>query len=262
MRPLFSIVTVCYNSGKTIERTIKSVLAQEFKDYEYIIVDGASKDNTMDVVLRYEPLFEGRMRYTSEPDRGIYDAFNKGIKQAQGEYVWIVNSDDFMDPGALDKLKDVAEAQKGEKVIIEGVARLEQQDGQLKLSTLSTEESRLENYRKKLLGITHPSSVFSRRVYEEVGLYDDAYYILADKDIYIRSYEQGVKFVTLNHSITTMSWGGISTNLQHKKWIKDQWRASKKFGKNIIDTLFIFSSILKMYLDLRLKALLKKLHNV
>lgn len=259
MRPLFSIVTVCYNSGKTIERTIKSVLAQDFRDYEYIIVDGASKDNTMDVVLRYEPLFEGRMRYTSEPDRGIYDAFNKGIKQAQGEYVWIVNSDDFMDSNALSKLKDVAEAQKGEKVIIEGVARLVQRDGQVKLSTLSTEESRLKNYRKKLLGITHPSSVFSRRVYEEVGLYDDAYYILADKDIYIRSYEQGVKFVTINQPITTMSWGGISTNLQHKKWLKDQWRASRKFGNGRIDTIMIFGGFLKLYFRLRLNAFKNKI---
>lgn len=262
MRPLFSIVTVCYNSGKTIERTIKSVLAQEYKDYEYIIVDGASTDNTMDIVRKYESMFEGRMRYSSEPDKGIYDAFNKGINRANGEFVWIVNSDDYMDDDALPKLRGLGEKHKGEKVIIEGITRLGQKDGKYNFSTLSTGESRRKFYNHKLLGITHPSSVFSRRVYEEVGLYDDAYFILADKDLYIRCYEQGVSFITLDQPITTLSWGGISTNLQHKKWLKDQWRAARKFGKNRIDTFFIFSSFIKMYLDLRLKALLKKVHNV
>ena len=76
---LFSIVTVCYNCESSIEKTMKSVLGQEFKDYEYIIVDGASKDKTVDVIKRYLPQFEGRMRYVSEPDKGIYDAFTKGV---------------------------------------------------------------------------------------------------------------------------------------------------------------------------------------
>ena len=83
----FSIITISYNSGKTIERTIKSVLAQSYTDFEYIIVDGASKDDTMDIVKRYEPLFEGRMEWVSEPDNGIYDAMNKGIKLAAGKWI-------------------------------------------------------------------------------------------------------------------------------------------------------------------------------
>ena len=76
---LFSIVTVCYNCESSIEKTMKSVLGQEFKDYEYIIVDGASKDKTVDVIKRYLPQFEGRMRYVSEPDKGIYDAFYQKV---------------------------------------------------------------------------------------------------------------------------------------------------------------------------------------
>ena len=86
---------------------MKSVLEQKFKDYEYIIVDGASKDKTVDVIKRYLPLFEGRMRYVSEPDKGIYDAFTKGVNMATGTYVWIVNSDDYIEPGALEQLADI-----------------------------------------------------------------------------------------------------------------------------------------------------------
>lgn len=90
-----SIITVTYNSEKTLRDTIESVLSQTYTDYEYIIVDGASKDNTINIVKEYEPKFEGRMRWISEPDKGIYDAKNKGIKMSTGDVVGIINSDDF-----------------------------------------------------------------------------------------------------------------------------------------------------------------------
>ena len=101
---LISIATPCFNSEKTIERTIKSVLDQKFKDYEYIIVDGGSTDKTLDIVKKYEPLFEGRMRWISEPDKGIYDAFNKGVERSRGVYCWNVNSDDWIESDALLKI--------------------------------------------------------------------------------------------------------------------------------------------------------------
>ena len=81
---LFSVVTICYNSAQTIERTIKSVLAQTYTNFEYIIVDGGSTDSTLDIVKKYEPLFRGRLKWKSEPDHGIYDAMNKGILCAKG----------------------------------------------------------------------------------------------------------------------------------------------------------------------------------
>ena len=93
----FSIITICYNSERTIERTIKSVLAQTFRDYEYIIVDGGSNDSTLDIVRRYEPLFEGRLNWKSEPDKGIYNAMNKGIERSRGNIIGIVNSDDWLE---------------------------------------------------------------------------------------------------------------------------------------------------------------------
>lgn len=258
-RPLFTIVTICYNSGKTIERTLRSILSQTHTDYEYLIIDGASQDETMNVVREMEPLFKGRLKWLSEKDNGIYDAFNKGIGLASGHFIWLVNSDDQADSNALESLTSLANLLKGQKVIIEGVSRNEQQDGSIKLSTLSTPETRAANYEKKLLGITHPSSVFSREVYEEVGLYDTNYHILGDKDMFIRCYEQGVNFVTLNIPITTMSYGGVSTCLNHKHYLADQWYASRKFGKNCLHTISIFSGIMKMYLRLRYNGLKRRL---
>lgn len=101
-----SIVTTTWNSAETLRDTIDSVLRQEYEDYEYIIIDGGSQDATMDIVRSYEPRFGGRMRWVSEPDKGIYDAMNKGIAMATGEVVGLLNSDDFF--AAPDVLKIIA----------------------------------------------------------------------------------------------------------------------------------------------------------
>ena len=90
-----SLITATYNSGKTVEDTLRSVLAQTYKEIDYWVVDGGSKDDTMDIVRKYEPLFGGRLHWISEPDRGIYDAMNKGISHSTGDVVGILNSDDF-----------------------------------------------------------------------------------------------------------------------------------------------------------------------
>ena len=90
-----SIVTATYNSGKTVRDTFVSVLNQTYNDYELIVVDGGSKDDTVEILRHYEPIFNGRMKWISEPDRGIYDAMNKGIAMATGDVVGILNSDDF-----------------------------------------------------------------------------------------------------------------------------------------------------------------------
>ena len=90
-----SLITVTYNSGNTLFSTLQSVLSQTHLDIEYIIVDGVSKDHTIDVLKEYEPKFNGRLRWISEPDKGLYDAMNKGIRMATGDVVGILNSDDF-----------------------------------------------------------------------------------------------------------------------------------------------------------------------
>lgn len=90
-----SIITVTYNSEKTLKDTLESVLKQTYKDYEHIIVDGLSKDNTIEIVKEYEKRYNGKLRYISEKDTGLYDAMNKGIKMATGDIIGILNSDDI-----------------------------------------------------------------------------------------------------------------------------------------------------------------------
>ena len=103
-----SIITSTYNSEKTVKDTLDSILCQTYKDIEVLIIDGKSKDKTLDIVRHYEKLFQGKLKFISEPDKGIYDAMNKGIRMATGDVVGILNSDDlYMDNKVLE---DVANA--------------------------------------------------------------------------------------------------------------------------------------------------------
>lgn len=90
-----SIITVTYNSAKTLKETLESVLKQTYTNYEHIIVDGLSKDNTIEIVKEYEEKYNGKLIYISEKDSGLYDAMNKGIKMATGDIIGILNSDDI-----------------------------------------------------------------------------------------------------------------------------------------------------------------------
>ena len=114
MKMKFSLVTVTFNSGRTLRDTIQSVLIQTYPAIEYIIVDGLSKDNTIDVIKEYEPLFDGRMKWISEKDKGLYDAMNKGIRMATGDIVGIINSDDFYH--RRDTISRIAEAFRNKEI--------------------------------------------------------------------------------------------------------------------------------------------------
>ena len=89
--PKISIITICYNAAQTIEKTIKSVVAQDYPNIEYLIIDGKSKDNTLEIVAKYEDKIA---LVLSEPDKGIYDAMNKGMEKATGDYIWYMHADD------------------------------------------------------------------------------------------------------------------------------------------------------------------------
>ena len=102
-RPKISIITISFNSDKTLEDTINSVISQDYPNLEYLIVDGGSKDRTLDIVDKYRDKIDV---VVSEPDKGISDAFNKGIQLATGEIIGIINSDDLLMPGALQEISD------------------------------------------------------------------------------------------------------------------------------------------------------------
>ena len=105
MTPRITIITVCYNAEQTIPRTLRSIQAQTYSNIEYLVIDGASKDGTLELVQKLAP----RANVFSEPDKGIYDAMNKGLKHATGEYIWYVNAGDALpSPSTVEDLVSLA----------------------------------------------------------------------------------------------------------------------------------------------------------
>lgn len=215
---LFSIITVCFNSEKTIERTIKSVLEQSFQDYEYIIVDGASRDRTTDIICRYEPLFEGKMKWISEPDNGIYDAMNKGIEMASGELVGIINSDDYYEQDAL---KKAAQAYDGyDYSVIYGMLRTISEGKEVMVYIKNHE------FLDKDM-IAHPACFITRKIYKKYGGYSLKYPYSADYDFMLRIKEQKeVQFVETYHILSNFSLDGASGSV---KAYRDTLRLQKEY---------------------------------
>lgn len=207
--PFISIITVCWNSQKTIERTIKSVLSQKFTDYEYIIVDGGSTDSTINIIKEYQPLFEGKLKYNSEPDKGIYDAFNKGIKQATGEYVWLVNSDDYIEENAIQDIYDFSQTYKNsEKPIISAIMNVRDEKENLLYQVKSSPEKVEAAYKNNTMGTIHPATIVPKRIYDIVGLYDINYKIIGDIDWFKRAYKANMPIAFLKKELTNFSTGG------------------------------------------------------
>lgn len=233
--PFITIVTVCYNSERTIEKTLQSVLDQNFQDYEYLIIDGKSKDLTLDIIKKYEHLFKGRLKWISEPDKGIYDAMNKGIKMAKGIYVWLVNSDDYIEPNALEVISDFVKNNLNSKVISGTIEYFNEETGKRKSFGYTSEESDLEFLRKRM-GISHPATIVSKEIYEKYGTYDDRFFISADMDWFLRIKEHNIKINFIQDKLSNMSDGGISgQNDNIKKRIHDWKLLYSKHTKSKIE---------------------------
>lgn len=246
--PLFSIATPCWNSVETIERTIKSVLAQEFKDYEYIIVDGGSTDGTLDIIKKYEPLFEGRMKWKSEPDKGLYDAFNKGVERSIGTYCWNVNADDYIEPEALANLADFITRNNwgDEPPVISGILNFVSRDGtKIHHQTKSNKSLLVKSFKRDHIGVPHAATLVPRKIYIQYGAFDTYYKIMGDADWFHRVYAAGIKFVFIESVITNMSDGGVSNLFDFKKSSRDRFHYLNKYYKRKTERYlrFIYWSI-------------------
>lgn len=231
---LISIVTCSYNSEKTIERTIKSIISQDFNNYEYLIIDGKSSDKTLEIVKQYEPAFKGKMRYISEKDHGIYDAMNKGIKLSKGDYVWLVNSDDYLAPGALQNVADRI-TMKQSDIICGQIEYFSENSDNKRIFKYTPEESEIE-YRKKRMGIVHPATIVARQIYDKYGLYDSRFYISADMDWFLRIKENNVPIDFIDVKLSNMSDGGISSQSNNVKKRLHDWNILfTKHTKNKIE---------------------------
>ena len=228
-----SIITATFNSGATIRDTIESVLRQSYKEIEYLIIDGASKDNTIEIIKEMEPRFEGRLRCISESDRGIYDAMNKGIMMATGEIVGILNSDDFFTSD--DVIAQVAEAFEASEIIdaVYGDIHFVKDENLNKCTRYFS--SRYFKPWMLRFGFmpAHPSFYCKKNIFDKYGLYNLQYRTSSDFEMMVRLlWKYKIKTKYINTDFVTMRSGGESTaGLASKKKVNnDSSRSLKAHG--------------------------------
>lgn len=240
---LFSIITICFNSEKTIERTIKSVLNQTYKDYEYIIVDGGSTDGTIDIIKRYKTLFGDKLRVISEKDRGIYDAMNKGIRMSNGKIIGIVNSDDYYENDTLAKVASVYS--EWDYSIIYGLIRCVMEEKEVMVYLKNPEFIEQDM-------IAHPACFITKKIYDEYGMYSLEYPYSADYEFMLRiRKEKKIHFTGLYEILSNFSIDGASSSI---RGYRDTLKLKKKYG--IIDNKLYYREMIKSWLSIWLKNIL------
>lgn len=212
---------------------MQSVLGQTYKDVEYIIVDGGSDDGTMEIVKEFEPRFEGRLRWVSERDRGIYDAMNKGIRMATGDVVGILNSDDFF---AADDILEKVNAEFETYDDIDGVygdvIYVDNKD----VTKIVRRYSSAKFTRKKIIyGMmpAHPSFYAKKSCFEKHGYYNIDYKITADYDMFVRFVwveDIAMKYIPVDFVV--MRTGGASSSgmMTHKTIMREHIASVRAHG--------------------------------
>ncbi|MDR1223840.1 MAG: glycosyltransferase [Tannerella sp.] len=227
-----SIITIVHNGAETISHTFDSILRQTYKNIEYIVVDGASTDHTVDIIKAYEPAFGGCMKWISEPDRGLYDAINKGIGMATGDVVGCLNSDDFYTRD--DVLSVVANTLKDERIdAVFGDVHFVKPYNLDKCVRYYSSKRFHPHFLRIGFMPAHPSFYIRRRCYEKYGIYSLDYTISSDFDLMVRFfYKHRLAYRYIPMDFVTMRTGGTSTkSIKSRIQLnKEDIKACRKYG--------------------------------
>ncbi len=202
---LFSFIIPTYNSEEFIEESLLSIINQKDPDIEIIIIDGGSKDRTLEIISKYEKYITNLV---SEPDKGLYYAINKGIKLSTGKIVKILSSDDLLTSSTMSTVKEIYEKELFDKshfCILSSLYRINLGGEIIKLWKKTNNIGFFENY-------LHPTWYVSREVYLDLGLYDTQYKIASDYDYYMRLLQNNVEIIECPLPLAMHREGGISEN--------------------------------------------------
>lgn len=220
-----SVITVCFNAEASIGNTLKSVLDQTYTDYEYVIVDGASKDNTLKIIEDYKDGFEAKgikITVISEKDNGIYDAMNKAVKYCSGEWLIYLNADDSL--ADQDVLKDMFETKdyEGFDVVYGDSYRVKGELKKLDLADKSIDHLRDFKF------FCHQATFTRREVFDKIS-FDPQFRICADYDFFLQAYLMDMEFHYENRVVCIYSVEGTS-NRDYYRTILDNYNVKIKNG--------------------------------
>lgn len=224
----FSIVTVTYNAEKVVRKTIESVLRQEYAPYEYYIVDGASADQTLAIADEYKDAFAQKgikYKIISEKDTGIYNAMNKGIKLAKGDFVSFLNAGDWYELDALKNVNDLYSEEFFE--LTYGGLHYINPNG-----TVTNKMSKMDSFPISSRHWNHPSMFLKREIYEKYG-FDEYFRAYADFNLYLKLRKDGTKIRVIDKVITNFVADGVSTDTNLRNVLsrsKEKYEAYRKSG--------------------------------
>jgi len=245
-----SIITICYNAAKTIEKTIQSVINQDYSDYEYIIIDGGSHDGTVDIVNKYK---EKIAQFISEPDKGISDAFNKGLRLANGETIGILNSDDWYEPETFKIINSKLLDNKDRDYLVGAQKYWDKNGGNY---IVRPDQKYYKKIQYMMPRLNHPSSFFRKSVYESIGLFNLNYRYAMDYDLFLRAFLANKKPLFIDQVITNMSLEGASDI----NAVSAYWETFLIAPNKLRAFLFFIYSVFKCYVRQLLGCL--RLHNL
>jgi glycosyltransferase involved in cell wall biosynthesis len=231
--PRISIITPSFNQGHFIEKTIQSVLNQNYSNLEYIIIDGNSTDNTVDVIKKYEDKLS---YWVSENDRGQADAINKGLQKVTGDIIGYLNSDDIYLPGALNKVAEVY-IRNSTAGIFHGTCEFIEHDGTHKsyhtgIIKKYNQIIDLWNYWWNKKQFVQPEVFWTKKVFEEVGFFNADLHYVMDVDYWIRALKAGFTIETIKEPLAAFRFHG---NQKSGHAIKSGNELQKTLGKYIFE---------------------------
>lgn len=232
--PRVTIITACRNSAQTIGNTIQSIIDQHYTSAEHIIVDAVSDDGTAEVVAVHGDSISLWIR---EPDDGIADAWNKGIRRATGEVIGILNADDFYAPGTIAAVVNTFE-RSPDCGFVFGDLSMINASNVCSYKVLGRPEYE-KNTRYHMLGVPHPAVFVKKWVYDQVGLFNTKYKICADYELIRRVISQGIKGVCIPRTLTMMREGGLAEK-ERALQLKEVREISIKYGANTTTAGFLF----------------------
>jgi glycosyltransferase involved in cell wall biosynthesis len=203
-----SIVTVVYNGAKTLEATINSVIQQTYHDIEYIIIDGGSNDGTLDIIKKYQMHFA---KVLSEKDRGVYDAMNKGINLATGDYIGLLNADDvYVDKNVIDLVARQLEAAERPDACYADLTYVKADDINITVRYWKSGPFYKKNLKNGWIP-PHPTFFVRREIYEKYGVFDLAFKLAADYELMTRFISKnGIGLTYIPDVIVKMRLGGMT----------------------------------------------------
>lgn len=198
-----TVITVCLNSVSTIEKTIKSVITQMCQELEYIVIDGGSTDGTLDILKKYDSYID---KMVSEPDKGIFDAMNKGIEMAAGDVIAFLNSDDWYEKEALKTIEDTFAANECDCVCCDNYVVRKYGDTVYYNAT----QEPIENMFFRMIYF-HSAIFCKKEFFQRKNNFDLRYKIAADYDWFLQVVKRGIRIVTVHQPVFTFGYGGVSS---------------------------------------------------